>query len=105
MRHNAAFLSVLAAAVLAVGPSSAQAQTQRAHFSLAGGFTVPNSEVSDRFGNGYNFNIGLDFTVKPTIYIETLYSFNGLGKKRISIPLSPTPFAATTPTDFFSTMN
>ncbi len=105
MRHNAAFLSVLAAAVLAVGPSNAQAQTQRAHFSLGGGFTVPNSEVKDRFGNGYNFNIGMDFTVTPNIYIEGLYSFNGLGEKRISIPLSPTPYATTTPTDFFSSMN
>jgi opacity protein-like surface antigen len=105
MRHKVAFLSVLTAALLAAAPFDAQAQTQPVHFSLGGGFTVPNSDVRDRLGNGYNFNIGLDFAVKPAIYIEGLYSFNGLGQKRISVPLSPTPFAATTPTDFFSDMN
>ena len=103
MRHKAAFLSVLTAALFAAAP--AQAQTQPVHFSLGGGFTVPNSDVRDRLGNGYNFNIGLDFAVKPAIYIEGLYSFNGLGDKRISIPLSPTPNATGTPTDFFSDMN
>ena len=105
MRHKVAFLSLLTAALLAAAPCDAQAQTQPVHFSFGGGLTVPNSEVADRLGNGYNFNLGVDFAVKPAIYIEGLYSFNGLGDKRISIPLSPTPFATTTPTDFFSDMN
>jgi opacity protein-like surface antigen len=105
MRHKAAFLSLLTATVLAAAPYNAQAQTQPVHFSLGGGFTVPNSDVRDHLGNGYNFNIGLDFAVKPAIYIEGLYSFNGLGDKRISIPVSPTPFATTVPTDFSADMN
>jgi opacity protein-like surface antigen len=103
MRHKVVFLALLTAALLAAAP--VQAQTQPVHFSLGGGFTVPNSDVRDHLGNGYNFNIGLDFAVKPAIYIEGLYSFNGLGDKRISVPLSPTPFATTTPTDFFADMN
>jgi hypothetical protein len=32
------------------------------HVSFGGGFTVPNSEVADRLGNGYNFNFGIDTT-------------------------------------------
>ena len=91
MRHNAAFLSLLIPALLAAAPCDAQAQTQPVHVSFGGGFTVPNSEVADRLGNGYNFNLGIDFAVKPAIYIEGVYRFNGLGDKRISIPLSPTP--------------
>ena len=42
------------------------------------------SEVADRLGDGYNFNIGLDVEVNPVFGIEGLYSFNGLGEKRIS---------------------
>jgi len=105
MQHKAAFLSVVTTAVLAAAPCIAHAQTQAAHFSLGGGFTVPNSEVKDRLGNGYNFNLGLDFTVTPNIYIEGLYSFNGLGRKQIDIDVSPTPSAQPTRTPFFSDMN
>ena len=85
MRHNPAFLSLVTAALLIAPPCAAQAQAQPVHVSLGGGFTVPNSDVGDHLGNGYNFNFGLDFAVKPAIYIEGLYSFNGLGEKRISI--------------------
>ena len=105
MQHKAAFLSVVTAAVLAAAPCTAHAQTQPVHVSFGGGFTVPNSEVKDRLGNGYNFNIGVDFAVKPAVYIEGLYSFNGLGQKQIDLPVSPTPLATTTNTPFFSDMN
>ena len=81
MRHNAAFFSLLTAALLAAAPCDAQAQTQPVHVSFGGGLTVPNAEVADRLGNGYHFNLGIDFAVKPAIYIEGLYSFNGLGDK------------------------
>jgi hypothetical protein len=39
------------------------------------------------------------------IGIEGLYSFNGLGDKRISIPVSGTPGGTPVPTDFFAGMN
>ena len=91
--------------LLAALPVTAQAQDQKVHVSLGGGFTVPNSEVKDHLGNGYNFNFGVEVKVTPVIGIEGVYSFNGLGDKRISIPVSATPNASTVPTDFFGSMN
>jgi opacity protein-like surface antigen len=69
------------------------------------GFTSPNSEVRDHLGDGYNINFGLQFNVNPMIGIEGLYSFNGLGEKRLSINVSDTPGAPGTPTDIFADMN
>jgi hypothetical protein len=103
MRHRT--LITLAMSALVALPVTALAQDKRVHVSFGGGFTVPNSEVKDHLGNGYNFNFGVEVNVTPVIGIEGLYSFNGLGDKRISIPVSPTPNAATVPTDFFGSMN
>ena len=92
-------LVTLAVSALTILPVTAQAQV---HVSLGGGFTVPNSEVKDHLGNGYNFNFGVEVKVTPVIGIEGLYSFNGLGDKRISIPVSGTPGGHPVPTDFFA---
>ena len=91
--------------LLASLPSLVSAQTRPVNFSFGGGYTQPNAEVSDRLGGGFNFNIGLQGNVTPVIGIEGLYSFNGLGDKRISIPVSGTPGGASVPTDFFAGMN
>src|SRR4051812_7273513 len=97
---------VFAAVCLATFASGAVAQDVRpVNVSIGGGFTIPSSDVKDHLGDGYNFNFGVEVKVTPVIGIEGLYSFNGLGKKRISIPVSPTPNASTVPTDFFGSMN
>jgi opacity protein-like surface antigen len=97
---------ILIAILPLVGATQAQAQDQPVNFSIGGGYTVPNGEVRDSLGDGYNFNIGLQFNVTPAIGIEGLYSFNGLGDKRISIPVLPSPQNGTgVPTDFFASMN
>ena len=98
-------LIVLTVGTLAALPVAAQAQDTKVHVSFGGGFTVPNSEVKDHLGNGYNFNFGVEVKVTPVIGIEGLYSFNGLGDKRISIPVSGTPGGTPVPTDFFAGMN
>ena len=98
-------LIVLTVSTLAALPVAAQAQDTKVHVSFGGGFTVPNSEVKDHLGNGYNFNFGVEVKVTPVIGIEGLYSFNGLGDKRISIPVSGTPGGTPVPTDFFGGMN
>jgi len=95
-------LVTLAVGALTILPVTAQAQV---HVSLGGGLTVPNSEVKDHLGNGFNFNFGVEVKVTPVIGIEGLYSFNGLGDKRISIPVSGTPGGSSVPTDFFAGMN
>ena len=97
---------VLTALVVTGFAVDARAQEERVLFTLAGGLTAPNSEVADHFGNGYNFNIGLQVNVTPVIGIEGLYSFNGLGDKTISVPVSPTPVdGGGVPTDFSAGMN
>jgi opacity protein-like surface antigen len=98
-------LCVLAVASLGALPVTAQAQDKRVSVSLGGGFTVPNSEVKDHFGNGFNFNFGVETKVSPVIGIEGIYSFNGLGDKQISLPVSGTPGGSGIPTDFFAGMN
>ena len=89
MRYRTLF--VLAVTPLGALPVAAQAQDNPVSVSLGGGFTMPNSEVANHLGNGYNFNIGVEVRATPVIGIEGLYSFNGLGDKRISIPVSGTP--------------
>lgn len=100
---------LLVAVLLVVGcvalSTGAQAQDRPVNVSLGGGFTIPNSDVRDHLGDGYNFNFGVQVNVSPIIGIEGLYSFNGLGDKRISIPVSSTPDGSTVPTDFFADMN
>jgi opacity protein-like surface antigen len=83
----------------------AQAQDKKVNGLISGGFTAPNSEVRDHLGDGYHINFGVQVNVTPIVSIEGLYSFNGLGDKRISIPVSPTPNANSVPTDFFADMN
>src|SRR5436190_9905053 len=97
---------VFAVAAL-VGPmsTSAGAQDKAGHFIIGGGYTAPNSEVRDHLGDGWNFVIGGQYNTSPMIGIEGLYSFNGLGEKRISVPVSGTPGATPVPTDFFADMN
>jgi hypothetical protein len=85
---------------------SAQAQEKSVLVSLGGGFTMPNSEVRDRLGDGYNFNFGVQVNTTPAIGIEFLYSFNGLGDKDIEIPVFPQPLAnGGIPTNFSANMN
>jgi len=95
--------------LVTAAPLAAQ-DDKRGLFILGGGYTAPNAEVSDHLGDGYNFTIGGQVNVNPMFGIEGLYSFNGLGDKRISIPVSATPVdsagnTAGIPTDFFGSMN
>ena len=97
---------VLAAGLLlAALPSSAQAQEKRVNFSLGGGYTAPNAEVSDRLGGGYNFTIGMQVNVNPVFAIEGLYSFNGFGDKTRRITLSPQPGFPGVDEDITGSMN
>lgn len=99
------FIALSTGLLLSLGAQSAQAQEQRFNFSLGGGYTQPLSDAKDHFGGGYNINVGFQVNVTPVIGIEGLYGFNGLGEKRITLPVSGTPGGGTVPTDFFANMN
>jgi opacity protein-like surface antigen len=104
MRHSRRFVFV-AALVLTVLPIAAQAQDKRVNFVLGGGYTHPNSEVGDRFGGGFNFNIGLQVNATPIVAIEGLYIFHGLGEEQLTIDVAGSPGGSTIPTDLFTDMN
>jgi opacity protein-like surface antigen len=85
-----AFLVILAAA------TPAQAQGDRpVHVNIGGGFTVPVSDVSERFSTGGSFNIGVIFEPQatPLFGFQVEYSYSGLGGEDKQIPLFPTPVA------------
>lgn len=104
MRYRIA--GVLIALCVTAVASPAQAQEKRVLFTLAGGFTQPNAEVSDHFGSGYNFNFGVQVNVTPVIGIEGLYSFNGLGEKDLTIDVFPQPLqSGGVPSEFSANMN
>lgn len=100
MRNRTVLL--LVAALMAATPALAQ---EKVKVSFGGGYTAPNSEVRDHLGDGYNINFGVQVNATPVVGIEGLYSYNGLGRKRISVPVSGTPGGTPVPTDFFGDMN
>lgn len=95
----------LASFALTLFAGQAWAQDKRVEGVISGGYTAPFSDVRDHLGDGYNFNVGVNVNITPVLSIEGLYGFNGLGDKRISIPVSPTPGAPGVPTDFSADMN
>jgi opacity protein-like surface antigen len=106
MRKRAMFVFGCVAGLLTVAPSTAQAQDfKRVHVTLGGGWTAPQSDVADRFGQGYNINFGVDVSVNPVVSIEGLYSFNGLGEKTIQLDVADQPGGPTTLRDFSANMN
>lgn len=85
-----AFLAIVAIA------APAQAQDERpVKVNLGGGFTMPVSDVSERFGTGGSFNIGVIFEppATPLFGFQIEYAYNGLAGDETEIPLFPTPTA------------
>ena len=107
MRKRAMLVFACVAGLSTVAPSTAQAQDfKRVHVTLGGGWTAPQSDVADRFGQGYNFNFGVDVSVNPVVAIEGLYSFNGLGEKSdLRLTWRILPGGPTTKRDFFANAN
>jgi len=98
--------SLLALTLLVMGsPASAQSVDKVVVWEIGGGYTWTMSDARDYFGDGYNFNFGLTFEVNPIFGIEGLYSFNGLGSKDITLPVSAVPAAGGIPTPFTADMN
>ena len=79
------------ASLVAAAPARAQGD-RPVHVNIGGGFTVPVSDVSERFGTGGSFNIGLSIAPSPVFEIQVEYSYSGLAGEETEIPLQPTPF-------------
>lgn len=82
-----AFLVTLVAAA----PARAQDEERPVHLNIGGGFTIPVSDVSDRFGTGGGFNIGVIFEPAPAFGLQVEYSFNKLGGDERVIDLADAP--------------
>src|SRR5215510_1159023 len=82
--------------ILAVA-TPARAQGDRpVHVNIGGGFTVPVSDVADRFSTGGNFTIGAIFEPTKAFGLQVEYAYNGLSGQDKFIPLLTTPVAAAT---------
>jgi opacity protein-like surface antigen len=101
MRKVVAFLFV--AALLAAVP--AQAQDKKVDVNIGAGYTFSLSEVRKHLGDGYNINFGITFNVTPAIGIQAEYSYNGLGKKQVNLPVSDLPDGVPTDQPFYGDMN
>ena len=91
---------------LLLSASAALAQDKPVEVNIGGGYTFALSDIRDHLGDGYNVNFGATFNLSKTIGIQGEYSFNGLGRKNVQIPLVPQPKDGTSvPTDFYADMN
>jgi hypothetical protein len=80
--------------VVLMAPAVARAQGERpVHLNIGGGFTVPVSDVSDRFSTGGGFNIGMliEPPATPAFGMQIEYGYNSLSGEDKQIPLSATP--------------
>jgi opacity protein-like surface antigen len=100
--RSIAFLA--AGALLSAVPVEAQAPEDRLHFSFGLGLTVPNSEVREPLGSGYNVTLGIQYDVTPIIGVEAFLSTNSFGDETVSIPVSPSEDSPAVPSDFFLRM-
>ena len=84
-----AFVMILAAAPQAMAQGDGPV-----HLNLGGGVTIPVSDVSERFGTGGSFNIGMIFEppATPWLGLQVEYAFNKLAGNSTTIPLvTPAP--------------
>ena len=91
---------VLAATVLIAAPASAQ--DKKVSINIGGGYTGIYGSGKDHVGNGGNFVFGALFHVSKVVSLQGEYSFTGVGKKNIKLPVSIAPGGSAVPTDFFS---
>jgi opacity protein-like surface antigen len=89
------FMFVAVAAILAAAtPAQAQYDDRAVHVNLGGGVAIPVSDVSERFGTGAAFQIGLLFEPPQSMFgFQVEYSYNRLSGEDKTIDLYPTPVA------------
>ena len=79
--------------LVVAAPAQAQYDERPVHVNIGGGFAMPVSDVSERFGTGGAFTIGLLFEPPqtPMFAFQVEYSYNGLAGEDKEIPLFAQP--------------
>jgi len=103
MRHVLSLIVVLLVVTVAV--PCAHAQEKPITVNVGGGYTFALSDVRDHLGDGYNFNLGVTFNIKPNIGIQAEYSFTGLGQKLVDLPTVTPPPGADALRNIYADMN
>lgn len=88
------FFGALLVTLVVAAPARAQGD-RPVHVNIGGGFTMPVSDVSERFTTGGGFNIGMliEPLSAPAFGMQIEYSYNGLAGQDKRIPLFPAPTA------------
>lgn len=96
---------VFVAAVMAATTAAAQ-DVKPVQLTIGGGWTGVLGPAKDHVGEAGNFTLGVLYNLNPMIGLQGEYAWNGVKKKRLSLPVSPVvnPLA-TVPTDFFADGN
>lgn len=81
--------------ILGAAPQALAQGDHLVHLNLGGGVAIPVSDISERFGTGGSFNIGLiiEPPATPFFGFQVEYAFNKLAGNETSIPLMATPTA------------
>jgi len=96
---------VFVAAALAATTAAAQ-DVKPIQLTIGGGWTGVLGAAKDHIGDACNFTLGILFNVNPIVSLQGEYAWNGVKKKRLSLPVSPVVNPLTTvPTDFFADGN
>ena len=61
------------------------------HLNIGGGFTMPLSDVSDRFGTGGGFAIGMIVEPQSNIGLQFEYGYNALDGSSFDVPFATAP--------------
>ncbi len=83
--------AVVLGLLLAAVPAWAQVNEKKINVNFGGGYTFALSDVHKKLGDGYNVSLGLTFNLSPKLGIQVEYGYNGLGEKKLDIPVCSTP--------------
>ena len=95
---------VFVAAAMAATTAAAQ-DVKPVQLTIGGGWTGVYGAAKDHLGGAGNFTLGILFNVNPVFSVQGEYAWNGAKKKRLSLPVEPTPVGGAVPTDFFADGN
>jgi opacity protein-like surface antigen len=71
---------------LAAGVPAFAQDNKQVNLLVGVGFTVPQAEVRQDFGTGYNFDVGIVFNIKRYLGVQLDYNYNGFGSRKVDLP-------------------